>query len=239
VIDRIFTRVGAQDNITGGESTFLVEMQETAYILNNATKRSLILLDEVGRGTATYDGISIAWAITEYIHNIIQSKTLFATHYHELNELATRYDKIKNYRAEVIETPNSENKNNTVIFTHKIVQGASDHSFGIYVGKIAGLPHSIIDRAAEIMLDFEKIGNDNSNLSNSEIEFSDENTINSLSKKHSLKAIKRPKIDDNQLSIFEFRDDALRDKLRNIDINTITPVQSIQLLEELITMSNK
>jgi len=217
LVDRIFTRVGAQDNITSGESTFLVEMQETAYILNNATQRSMILLDEVGRGTATFDGISIAWSIAEHLHNFVGAKTLFATHYHELNDLAERFLRIKNFRAEVIES------NNRIVFTHKISAGSSDHSFGIYVGKMAGLPTTVIARAGEIMSDLER------------------NTFNDnepkLFKNSSTVAAKNKKINSatatNQLSIFEFRDDILRDKIRSIDINSITPIQALQLLEEL------
>jgi DNA mismatch repair protein MutS len=216
LVDRIFTRVGAQDNITSGESTFLVEMQETAYILNNATQRSLILLDEVGRGTATFDGISIAWSIAEHLHNFVGAKTLFATHYHELNDLAERFARIKNYRAEVIE------KNNSIIFSHKISQGSSDHSFGIYVGKMAGLPSSVIDRAGEIMLDLER----NSSSESEQKLFINTSTV---AKK---KQINSATV-SNQLSIFEFRDDVLRDKIRSVDINAITPIQALQLLEEL------
>ena len=219
LVDRIFTRVGAQDNITSGESTFLVEMQETAYILNNATQKSLILLDEVGRGTATFDGISIAWAITEHLHNIVGAKTLFATHYHELNDLAERYERIKNYRAEVIE------KNNKIIFSHIISRGSSDHSFGIYVGKMAGLPSSVIDRADEIMVDLEK----NSSADSEQKLF--RNSTEFATKKKQIKQIDYA--ETNQLSIFEFRDDVLRDKIRSVDINAITPIQAIQLLEEL------
>jgi DNA mismatch repair protein MutS len=215
LIDRIFTRVGAQDNITSGESTFLIEMQETAYILNNATKRSLILLDEVGRGTATFDGISIAWAIAEYLHDFVGAKTLFATHYHELNDLANRYERIENYRIEVIET------NNKIIFSHKVVKGSSDHSFGIYVGKMAGLPNYVIERATEIMSDLEKT-NENSTQKNKL--FGDTSKI---------KANKKQINDSHQLSIFEFRDDILREKLDKIDINSITPIQAIQILEEM------
>lgn len=221
LIDRIFTRVGAQDNITSGESTFLVEMQETAYILNNATKRSLILLDEVGRGTATFDGISIAWAITEYLHNTVGAKTLFATHYHELNELATHYDRIENYRAEVIEY------DNTIIFSHKISKGTSDHSFGIDVGRMAGLPFNVIDRANEIMADLEK--NSDTNKDNQKL-FADSKKVSTKRKDI------QHKNTSNQLSIFEFRDDEIRDKLREVEINDITPIQAIQLLAELKKM---
>ena len=224
LIDRIFTRVGAQDNITSGESTFLVEMQETAYILNNATKHSLILLDEVGRGTATFDGISIAWSIAEYLHNTLKAKTLFATHYHELNDLAERYERIVNYRAEVIEA------NNKIVFSHKISKGSSDHSFGIYAAKMAGLPSPVIERAGEIMSDLEK---ENEGIKGNRTLFGDTNKIK----------VNKKQINNNQLSIFEFRDDALREKydtikekLGAIDINLITPMQALQILAELKNM---
>ncbi|MCL2039025.1 MAG: DNA mismatch repair protein MutS [Bacteroidetes bacterium] len=215
-VDRIFTRVGAQDNISAGESTFLVEMQETAYILNNATKRSLILLDEVGRGTATFDGISIAWAIAEYIHEHIKAKTLFATHYHELNDLESKYNRIINYRADVLESGSN------IVFTHNISKGAkvhSYHSYGIYVGRMAGLPYSVVHRASEIMGEFEK----SVNTSNNKL-FADTSNI-LTTKKHQQQ--------ESQLSIFEIQDDAIRDKLRNADLNSMTPLQALQYLQEL------
>ncbi|MCX6154294.1 MAG: DNA mismatch repair protein MutS [Candidatus Kapabacteria bacterium] len=211
MIDRIFTRVGAQDNISAGESTFLIEMQELANIINNATQKSLILLDELGRGTATFDGISIAWAISEYIHNVIRAKTIFATHYHELNELALRYERIKNYRVEVIET------GETIIFSHKVAAGGSDHSFGIHVAQLAGLPVDVIDRANEIMHSLES-GTDTSTTPKADTS--------------AIKVIKSKGLPE-QLAIFEIRDDELRDKLREVDVNNITPVQALQILSDL------
>ncbi len=147
IVDRIFTRVGASDNLAAGESTFLVEMNETANILNNATPRSLILLDEVGRGTSTFDGLSIAWALVEYLHETpsVAARTLFATHYHELNELAERFPRVKNYRVQV------EEHDGKVIFLHKLVPGGADHSYGIEVARMAGLPEPVIVRAREIL----------------------------------------------------------------------------------------
>jgi len=208
IVDRIFTRVGAQDNIAGGESTFLIEMQESANIMNNATDKSLILLDEVGRGTATTDGISIAWAISEYIHNNINSKTLFATHYHELNELAEKYDRIHNYRIDVV------GSGSNLVFTHKVKEGGSDKSFGIHVAKMAGLPFDIINRANELMDIFE----------------------NDDTKKDLKKASKKPdrnKPNDGQMAIFEVRDDAIRDKLKQINPDVLTPLEALQLITEL------
>lgn len=215
IVDRIFTRVGAQDNISLGESTFLVEMQEAANIMNNATDKSLILLDEVGRGTATYDGISIAWAITEYLHNVIGSKTLFATHYHELNDLAQRFEKIVNYKVEVIEA------GETIIFTHKVLPGASDHSFGIHVAQMAGMPQEITDRANVIMRSFE--------TSDNKVKPSTQN----------IKTESRQRYIPEQMSIFEFRDDALREQILNIDINNITPLEALKILGEMQKKAKK
>jgi DNA mismatch repair protein MutS len=216
LVDKIFTRVGAQDNITAGESTFLVEMQESANILNNATQKSLSLLDEVGRGTATFDGISIAWAIAEYIHNHIGAKTLFATHYHELNELTDRYKRIANYRVEVIET------GSTIIFSHKVVPGGSDYSFGIHVAKMAGLPYDVIERANEIMKTLEE-------------EKSDDEPNKLKQAKPNIKSIKTKKAraDTDQLAIFEFRDDHIRERLSQVKIENMTPIQAFNLLAEL------
>lgn len=212
VVDKIFTRVGASDNIIGGESTFMVEMQEAANIVNNATRRSLILLDEVGRGTATFDGISIAWAICEYIQNDIKAKTIFATHYHELQELANLYENIKNYQIQVIETGSD------IIFTHKLVPGGSSNSFGIHVAKMAGLPSKLTSRAEELLEQLEK---------------SDHENTQSKTKKADTKSIKPRKVEPRQLSIFEFRDDELREKILSIDVDKITPIQALQILYEL------
>ncbi len=213
LVDRIFTRVGAQDNITAGESTFLVEMQEAANIMNNATERSLILLDEVGRGTATFDGISIAWSIAEYINNRLCAKTLFATHYHELNDLAERYSKIVNYSVEVIEA------GHTVIFSHNVVKGATDHSFGIFVAKMAGMPYDVISRAEEILEILENGTNEGSGAKAKP----DMSKVKSKKQRH----------ETDQLAIFEFRDDELRDRLAEIKIENITPIQALQLLADL------
>jgi DNA mismatch repair protein MutS len=147
IIDRIFTRIGAQDEITAGQSTFMVEMVETANILHHATSRSLLILDEIGRGTSTYDGVSIAWAVVEYIHNHprLRSKTLFATHYHELTQLADLLPGVRNYNVAVSEAEGR------VVFLHKIVQGGTDRSYGIHVGQLAGLPRPVVQRAGEIL----------------------------------------------------------------------------------------
>ena len=215
VLDRIFTRVGASDNISAGESTFMVEMNESANILNNITERSLILLDEIGRGTSTYDGISIAWAIAEYLHqHPTQPKTLFATHYHELNEMQNSFSRIKNYHIAI-----QENKNN-VIFLRKLVAGGSEHSFGIYVAKLAGMPTKVVNRAKEIL----------KTLENSRSQ--DQNTEN----------IKRITEENLQLSFFQLDDPALesiREELTQIDINTLTPIEALMKLNKIKNMIGK
>ena len=215
VLDKIFTRVGASDNISAGESTFMVEMNESANILNNITERSLILLDEIGRGTSTYDGISIAWAIAEYLHqHPTQPKTLFATHYHELNEMQNNFSRIKNYHIAI-----QENKNN-VIFLRKLVAGGSEHSFGIYVAKLAGMPTKVVNRAKEILKTLES--------SRSQ----DQNTEN----------IKRVTEENLQLSFFQLDDPALeniREELTQIDINTLTPIEALMKLNKIKNMIGK
>ncbi len=210
IVDRIFTRVGASDNITAGESTFLVEMQEAANIINNASSNSLILLDEIGRGTSTFDGISIAWAITEYLHEnpSINAKTIFATHYHELNEMAEIFPRIRNYKVEVREYDDK------VIFLHKVNRGKADHSYGIQVAQMAGLPVFITNRAKEILQNLES-----KELTPYEI------------KKEKLSKLKRE--DDNQISLFEFKDDEIRDRINEIEINNLTPVEALNKLHEL------
>jgi len=223
LVDRIFTRVGAQDNITSGESTFLVEMQEAANIMHNATRKSLILLDEIGRGTATFDGLSIAWAMTEYIHSRIRAKTLFATHYHELNELESRYERIKNYKVEVIEA------GDTIVFKHKVLKGASDHSFGIHVAQMAGLPNDIIDRAFVILRAFEKGDNSKTSMDKIKSKKADPTLINTP-KSHNI---------PEQLSIFELRDDPLREQILRLDLENITPIEAIKILSEMQKKAKK
>ena len=210
VIDKIFTRVGASDNISMGESTFMVEMNETASILNNLSERSLILLDEIGRGTSTYDGVSIAWAIAEYLHqHPSQAKTLFATHYHELNEMTNSFERIKNYNVSVKEIDGQ------IIFLRKLNKGGSAHSFGIHVAKMAGMPKAIVNRANTIMQQLEQ-----------------SRKANDLKEK----AISISSNDDLQLSFFQLDDPVLiqiRDELLDIDINTLTPVEALMKLNEI------
>ena len=210
IIDKIFTRVGASDNISSGESTFMVEMNETASILNNLSDRSLVLLDEIGRGTSTYDGISIAWAIAEFIHQNGKSKpkTLFATHYHELNEMTKTFDRIKNYNVSIKEI------GNRIIFMRKLVPGGSEHSFGIHVAKLAGMPNEVIKRANEVLLHLE-----------------DAHGADATAKAESI-----GKSDDMQLSFFQLDDPVLeqiRKEIKNLDINTLTPVEALFKLNEI------
>ncbi len=212
-LDKIFTRVGASDNISSGESTFMVEMNETASIINNLSSRSLILLDEIGRGTSTYDGISIAWAIAEYIHEhpSFRPKTLFATHYHELNEMAGQFERIKNYNVAVQESTNK------IIFLRKLVPGGSEHSFGIHVARMAGIPKPVIKKANQILSQLE--GSKSSSKQNRKLKASNNS--------------------DYQLSLFQIDDPnllQLKEILLNIDVNTLTPIEALFKIHQLKEM---
>lgn len=214
IVDKIFTRVGASDNISSGESTFMVEMNETASILNNVSNRSLILLDEIGRGTSTYDGISIAWAITEYLHEhpTMRAKVMFATHYHELNEMEASFKRIKNYHVTVKEVGNK------VVFLRKLKRGGSAHSFGIHVAAMAGMPRKVIDRADALLSMLEK-SHSHDNLD---------------------EAVKESKqVDNMQLSFIQLDDPLLlqiKDDILNINIDTLTPVEALMKLNEIKKM---
>jgi DNA mismatch repair protein MutS len=206
LVDKVFTRVGASDNLSTGESTFMVEMNETASILNNISERSLILLDEIGRGTSTYDGISIAWAIAEYLHENGKAhpRTLFATHYHELNDMASIFPRIRNFNVSVKEI------NNKIIFMRKLVAGGSEHSFGIHVAKMAGMPARVLQRATEI--------------------------LKHLEKSHTSEQKKNKEEDSMQLSFFQLDDPVLsqvKEELLKTDINTLTPVEALMKLNEI------
>ena len=219
IIDKIFTRVGATDNMSSGESTFMVEMNETASILNNLSARSLVLLDEIGRGTSTYDGISIAWSIAEFIHNqpINRAKTLFATHYHELNDMASLFLRIKNYNVTIKESGNK------IIFLRKLAEGGSAHSFGIHVARMAGMPNYVVDRANEILKKLEK---------NRDFELE---TIDDLSVSGGM-SITPQNNKDMQLSFFQLNDPILnkiKEDILAIDINTLTPVEALLKLNEI------
>ena len=210
IIDKIFTRVGASDNISVGESTFMVEMNETALILNNISDRSLILLDEIGRGTSTYDGISIAWAISEYLHNHkSRPKTLFATHYHELNQMEDSFNRIKNFNVSIKE------ENNQILFLRKLVAGSSEHSFGIHVAKMAGIPKNVLDKANDMLKQLE--------LSRS----SKELVVNKISP---------------QLDFFNINDplfEELKKDINDLNLNELTPIEALLKLNELKRKLNK
>jgi DNA mismatch repair protein MutS len=213
-VDKIFTRVGASDNISMGESTFMVEMNETASILNNLSERSLVLLDEIGRGTSTYDGISIAWAISEYLHeHPARAKTLFATHYHELNEMSASFERIKNYNVSV-----KELKDN-VLFLRKLRPGGSEHSFGIHVAKMAGMPQQVIHKANKILKKLEK--------SHSNEELTEKLQVAQ---------------DEMQLSFFNLDDpllEEIKEEILHLDINTLTPVEALMKLNEIKRLLTK
>ena len=212
VVDKIFTRVGASDNISMGESTFMVEMNETASILNNISDRSLVLLDEIGRGTSTYDGISIAWAIAEYLHeHPSKAKTLFATHYHELNEMTLTFERIKNFNVSIKELKD------TIVFLRKLVSGGSNHSFGIHVAKLAGMPNQVIHRATKILKQLEK------NQTSEEV-------------KETLKEVQQ---DEMQLSFFQLDDpllEDLREEILTTNLDTLTPIEALMKLNEIKRM---
>ena len=213
IVDKIFTRVGASDNISQGESTFMVEMNETALILNNLSNRSLILLDEIGRGTSTYDGISIAWAIAEYLHeHPTHAKTLFATHYHELNEMQNEFSRIKNFSVSVKEVKGS------ILFLRKLIEGGSEHSFGIHVAKMAGMPQYVIEKANSV--------------------------LKKLERSHQLEDNKKQltQKEGMQLSFFQLDDPLLEDIKRQIldtNIDNLTPIEALMKLNNIKRMLQK
>jgi DNA mismatch repair protein MutS len=210
LVDKVFTRVGASDNIASGESTFMVEMNETASILNNLSNRSLILLDEIGRGTSTYDGISIAWAIAEYLHEHprYKAKTLFATHYHELNEMEKIFERIHNFNVSVKELEGR------IIFLRKLQAGGSNHSFGIHVAKLAGMPVVVLDRAKQMLVELEK-------------------THQTERRKEKAGQVAKEQM---QLSFFQLDDPTLaqiREQILDLDVDRLTPVEALMKLDEI------
>ena len=228
IVDKIFTRVGASDNISQGESTFMVEMLESASILNNISKRSLVLLDEIGRGTSTYDGISIAWSMVEYLHNYrdIRPRTLFATHYHELNELEQMCARVKNYHVSVREV------DNTIVFLRKLERGGTEHSFGIHVARMAGMPTSIVERATAILKNLEQV------YGNNEIVPSVSPSARKKGRRPSpsVGGAAQSPTDGIQLSMFKIDDPVLikiRDQIKDLDINSLTPLQALNLLSDI------
>ncbi|WP_337439712.1 DNA mismatch repair protein MutS [Alistipes sp.] len=228
IVDKIFTRVGASDNISQGESTFMVEMLESASILNNISDRSLVLLDEIGRGTSTYDGISIAWAMVEYLHNhpTARAKTLFATHYHELNEMEQMCPRVKNYHVAVKEM------GNTIVFLRKLERGGTEHSFGIHVARMAGMPLSVVARAEEILRNLELVYGNN--------EIVPSRSLKERGRKASAHAVREAaeslSPQNMQLSMFQLDDPVLvqiRDQIKGLDINSLTPIEALNKLNEI------
>ena len=214
IVDKVFTRVGASDNISTGESTFMVEMNETASILNNVSNRSLILLDEIGRGTSTYDGVSIAWSIAEFLHENPRhrAKVLFATHYHELNDMAEQFPRIKNFHVSVKEI------NNKILFLRKLEKGGSEHSFGIHVARMAGMPQSVLKRAEEVLkqLEASRSGNETIKVEKKEPGY--------------------------QLSFIALDDPLLldiKDQIIDLDINSLTPVEALMKLNDIKNLLTK
>ncbi len=225
LVDKIFTRVGASDNISSGESTFMVEMNETASILNNVSDRSLILLDEIGRGTSTYDGISIAWAIVEFLHEhpAAKAKTLFATHYHELNDVSASFSRVKNFNVSVKETSNK------VLFMRKLVPGGSEHSFGIHVAQMAGMPRKVVERAKEILIDLE------ARSQRKKVQIQPGINLQPDFHAQGFKSANGPG-QNNQLSFFQLNDPVLeqiKEDILKTDINTLTPVEALLKLNEI------
>lgn len=219
VTDRIFTRVGASDNLSQGESTFMVEMNETANILNNATEKSLIILDEVGRGTSTYDGVSIAWAVAEYIHNKVGACTLFATHYHELIKLEQTLKRSKNVNVAVKEDGDS------VIFLRKIVEGGTDQSYGVHVAELAGIPKDVVTKAKEILSSFEQ----ESMFTIKAPPMKDD--TDSLSSQERVGVKSTPQM--NMFFAPNLKLEKLKEKLENLDLDNMTPLEAMKKLEEL------
>ncbi|MCL5268888.1 MAG: DNA mismatch repair protein MutS [Bacteroidetes bacterium] len=226
VVDKMFTRIGASDNISAGESTFMVEMQEAANILNNATPRSLVLLDEIGRGTSTFDGVSIAWSMVEYLHQNPSraARTLFATHYHELNDLSDLYPRVKNFKADVREYGGK------VIFLHKIVEGSADHSYGIHVAEMAGLPKAVTSRAKEILKNLES-------FELSATESASAQPVAGMPKPR--RVLSKNKSGDIQIEMFQLGDEELRRKIKDVDVNNLTPVEALNKIAEIKKMAEK
>jgi DNA mismatch repair protein MutS len=215
VADRIFARVGASDELTRGQSTFMVEMTETARILNTATSRSLVILDEIGRGTSTYDGMSLAWSVVEHLHEHVGCRTLFATHYHELTDLEKSLPGVKNLNVAVREWQDD------VVFLHKIVEGAADKSYGIHVARLAGVPRAVIERSKDILAQLE------------------EEHLDASGRAKIARPLKEPKKTRLQLTLFGPADHPLLDELRRLELNNLTPIQAIQLLQRWQEELNK
>ncbi|GFR35566.1 hypothetical protein TCEA9_13780 [Thermobrachium celere] len=222
IVDKIFTRIGASDDISSGKSTFMVEMSEVSYILKNATEKSLLIFDEVGRGTSTFDGLSIAWSVVEYIANKIKAKTLFATHYHELTELESTYYCIKNYSIEVKEF------NDSIIFLHKIKRGKVDQSYGIEVAKLAGLPSEVIEKAKEILQSLE---------GNKEAEVKSKKATKNIKIDNSIREIAMDY--NNKINLFNYKENEIINEISNLDILNMTPMQAFNYIYSLVNRVKK
>jgi DNA mismatch repair protein MutS len=228
IVDKIFTRVGASDNLSEGESTFMVEMLESASILNNISPRSLVILDEIGRGTSTYDGISIAWAMVEYLHNNQHgaAKTLFATHYHELNELENMLPRVKNYHVTVKEI------DKTIVFLRKLVRGGTEHSFGIHVARMSGMPREVVQRAEAILANLEKVYGSGEIVPSGDIKHRGRRAAQRVAVAESAAQAEQ----SIQLSMFQLDDPvlvAIRDQIKDLDINSLTPLEALNKLNEI------
>jgi len=210
--DRVFARVGASDEIARGQSTFMVEMTEAANILNNATDKSLVVLDEIGRGTSTFDGLSLAWAITEHLANVVRCRTLVATHYHELTELADLLSGVRNCNVAVREWPGDGRREDGIIFLHKIVPGGTDKSYGVHVARLAGVPRTVVERSRQILTELER-------------GFSRESHTTNLARA-------RTKV-EKQLTLFEDPVEVIAGMLRGTDVNSLTPIEALRKLKEL------
>jgi DNA mismatch repair protein MutS len=229
VMDRVFTRVGASDNLVRGQSTFMVEMSETSAILHTASRRSLVLLDEIGRGTSTYDGVSIAWAVSEHLHERSGCKAIFATHYHELTQLADEFVAIRNYNVAVREVGDQ------VLFLHRLQPGGADRSYGIEVGRLAGLPESVLARAKEVLHSLEGRATHDASRAATPPTGAREAGGDGAQRTgaRSAGALQPPPCSEEQLPLFVAAPDPVVERLRALDVNTITPLQALALLEEL------
>jgi DNA mismatch repair protein MutS len=233
IVDRVFTRVGASDNLVRGQSTFMVEMSETSAILHTATKRSLVLLDEIGRGTSTYDGVSIAWAVSEFLHDRLGCKTVFATHYHELTQLADELDAVRNYNVAVREVAGPHGGAPQVLFLHRLQPGGADRSYGIEVGRLAGLPAQVLGRAREVLALLEGEGAQMASALGRKGEKREPGTGGSRPGGRSLTPSRGIAVPSEQLGLYGLPQPVI-ERLRGLDVNTMTPLQALEQLARLV-----
>jgi DNA mismatch repair protein MutS len=233
IVDRIFTRVGASDNLVRGQSTFMVEMAETSAILHTATQRSLVLLDEIGRGTSTYDGVSIAWAVSEFLHDRLGCKTVFATHYHELTQLADELDAVRNYNVAVREVAGPQGSAPQVLFLHRLQPGGADRSYGIEVGRLAGLPAQVLSRAREVLALLEGDGAQMVSALGRKGALRDQDAVGGKPAPRSGVRASGTAVTGEQLGLFAPPHPVV-ERLRGLDINTMTPLQALEHLARLV-----